>query len=92
MPVKDALAEAGAAGQGEGLSYTKLAEKHGVVRSTLTRQLKGKSASKKDQALKQRLLHPHNEAEVLQYIRELTKRHLMPTRQMIINFVTPLCA
>jgi hypothetical protein len=91
MPVKDAIAEADAVDQSQDVSYTKLAEKHGVVRSTLTRQLKGECASKEEQALKQRLLHPRDEAELVKYIRELTERHLMPTRQMIINFATPLC-
>ena len=38
------------------------------------------------------MLHPRDEAELVKYIRGLTERHLMPTRQMIVNFVTPLAS
>jgi hypothetical protein len=31
-----------------------------------------------------------NEAELVQYIRGLTERHLMPIKQMIKNFATPI--
>jgi hypothetical protein len=37
MPVKDAIAEADAVDQSQDVPYTKLAEKHSVMRSTLTR-------------------------------------------------------
>jgi hypothetical protein len=37
------------------------------------------------------ILHPRDEAELVQYIRGLTERHIPPTRQMIINSATPLC-
>lgn len=36
-------------------------------------------------------INRRDEVEVVEYVRELTKRHLMPTRQMVINFVAPLC-
>jgi hypothetical protein len=39
MRIKDAIAEADAVDKAQDVSYTKLAEKHRVVRSTLTRQL-----------------------------------------------------
>ncbi|KAF2622850.1 hypothetical protein BU25DRAFT_351429 [Macroventuria anomochaeta] len=35
-------------------------------------------------------MHPHNEAELVQYIRGLTEQHLMPTRQMLKNFTAPV--
>lgn len=91
MTLESAIEEIEAAREGEQLSYNKLAEKHGVTRSTLTRRVKGDHASVQTSGLNKRLLHPHDEAEVVKYCRELTRRHLMPTRQMIINFITPLC-
>jgi hypothetical protein len=39
----------------------------------------------------QRLLHPRDEAELVKYIKSFTEKHCPPTRQMIINFATPLC-
>lgn len=35
-------------------------------------------------------MHPRNEAELVQYIRGLTERHLMPTRPMLKNFAAPV--
>ena len=80
MSVKEAVAEARANRHRDDFSYQKVADKHSVWRSTLTRQLNGECASKEDQALKQRLMHPRDEAELVQYIKGLTERHLMPTR------------
>ena len=92
MSVKAAIQELDAADSDEDISYRKLAAKHRICRSTLTRQAKGIHVSRQDDALNRRLLHPRDEAELIQYIRGLTERHLMPTRQMIVNFVTPLAA
>ena len=90
MPVKEALAELRALKPGESFSYRALAKKYGCCRSTLTRQHKQEVASHEDKALSQRLIHPRDEEELVQYIARLTERHLMPTRQMIRNFATPL--
>lgn len=91
MPLEEALAELDSLKPGEHFSYQALAKKHGCVRSTLTRRHRGLNASRATKARRQRLLHPRDEVEVVQYIRGLTERHLMPTRQMIINIITPLC-
>jgi hypothetical protein len=90
MPVKEALAELRALKPGESFSYRALAKKYGCCRSTLTRQHKQEVASHEDKALSQQLIHPRDEEELVQYIARLTERHLMPTRQMIRNFATPL--
>ena len=90
MSVKKAVAEACATRHSDDFSYQKIADKHGVWRSTLTRQLNRECASKEDQALKQRLMHPRDEAELVKYIKSLTERHLMPTRRMIKNFAAPI--
>ena len=90
MSVKEAVAEGRATRHSDNFQYTKLAEKYGVTRSTITRQLNGECASKETQALKQRLMHPRDEAELVQYVKGLTERHLMPTRQMLKNFAAPI--
>ncbi len=73
---------------GEIFSYTKVAEKFGVVRSTLTRRYQGISTDRKAQKLHQYKLTAHEEAELVQYIEKLTERHLPPTRDMIQNFAS----
>jgi hypothetical protein len=35
-------------------------------------------------------MHPCDEVELVQYIRELTEQHPMPTSQMLKNFATPV--
>ena len=57
----------------------------------MMRQHKGQAVPHEQKVEDQRLLHPRDEAELVEYIRGLTERHLMPTRQMIINFATPFC-
>ena len=72
-------------------SYWALAKKHKCSSTTLTENHKGRRTSYAESQLHQRLLHPRDEAELVQYIRGLTERHIPPTRQTIINFATPLC-
>jgi len=90
MSLEDALEDLRAANPNESISYTKLAKKHGVWRSTLTRREQGVHASRAAKAVNQRLLTPQDEEELVQYICGLTERHLMPTRQMIKNFAAPI--
>ena len=92
MSVKAAIEELRAAESDEDISYRKLAKKHSVCRHTVSRRAQGVHASRADEGLNQQLLHPRDEAELIQYIKGLTERHLMPTRQMVVNFVTPLAA
>jgi hypothetical protein len=51
MSVKAAIQELESADLGEELSHRKLAEKHGITRLTLTRQVNGVHASRQDNAL-----------------------------------------
>ena len=90
MTVEEALAELDAADEDEDISFTKLADKYGVWRSTLSRRDQGIHASRADEGLKRRAMHPRDEAELVQYIRGLTERYLMPTRQMIKNFAASI--
>lgn len=91
MPLQEALAEIDRLKPGAKVSYQALAQKHGCCRSTLTRQHKNQVVPHTVKINNQRLLHPRDEVEVVEYIRGLTKRNLKPTRQMVMNFVTPLC-
>jgi hypothetical protein len=91
MTVKEALLKIDSLRLGEKLSYQALAKKHSCSYLTLMRQHKGQAALHKEKAEHQRLLHLRNKAELIEYIRGLIERHLMPLRQIIINFATPLC-
>ena len=90
MSLAKAVAERRAPDVNKPIPYTHLAEKHGVVRSTLTRQEQGKTTSREDKAIAQRLLTPTQESELIEYIEGLTKRHLPPTRTMIKNFASEI--
>ena len=92
MPLEEALAELASLKDDEHIPYTVLAKKHGCCRSTLSRRHRGVCASNEVKAEHQLLLDPHIEAEVVEYIRGLTKRWLMPTRQMIANIVAYFAA
>ena len=91
MTLQSALAEIKRLKPGDSFSYRALAKKHSCSSTTLTEHHQGRRTSHAESQLHQRLLHPRDEVELVQYIRGLTERHIPPTRQMIINFATPLC-
>ena len=78
-------------GPGDAFTYQGLAEKHRVARTTLRKHHRGQAVTRKEVSERRRLLNPHDEAELVQYIRRLTEKHCSLTRQMIINFATALC-
>jgi hypothetical protein len=92
MPLQEALEAIASLKPGEKYSYQGLAKKYGCCRSTLTRRVQGLHASRKDDIIRQQLLHPRTEIELVQYLRSLTERHLEPSRQMLIHIITPFCA
>ena len=90
MSLQAAIEERRADHSSKPISYTKLAEKYGVDRTTLARREQGKSTSQEDQAINQRLLTLHQEAGLVKYIEGLTVRHLPPTRSMIKGFASEI--
>jgi hypothetical protein len=89
-PIDDALAAIESHELGEQLVYQKYADKYGVNRSTLSRRHRGISQPRKDYAANQQVLTPAQEAELVEYIKTLTKQGLPPTREMIQNFSSKL--
>ena len=88
MGLKEALTECDTFASEEDIPWSKIAEKHGVVRSTLTRKWRGETQSRKEKATAQQKLTLQQEAELVKYIQGLTARHLPPTREMIQNFAS----
>ncbi|KAF2733216.1 hypothetical protein EJ04DRAFT_495753, partial [Polyplosphaeria fusca] len=88
MGLEEALAECNTFASGDKIPWTKIAERHGVVRSTLTRTWRGETRSREEQAIAQQKLTPQQEEELVTYIEELTARHIPPTREMIANFAS----
>jgi hypothetical protein len=89
MPgIKDALAEINNLKPGDKLVYQKIADKHGVDRSTLSRKHKQTQDDQETKNVNQQKLSPQQEAELVKYIEELTARHIPPTREMIRNFAS----
>src|SRR3954468_21093073 len=86
VPISHSIAEIESLKPGEQFSYTKIAKKYGVVRSTLTRRHQAVTQPRADKAINQQKLNPQQEQELVKYIEGLTARHLPPTREMIRNF------
>ena len=74
----------------ETFSYTKIAKKYGVVRTTLMRRHKGITASRTTRISNTQKLNPQQEAELVKYIEGLTARRLQPTREMVRNFASAI--
>jgi hypothetical protein len=88
MGLEEALSECNTFASTNKIPWSKIAEKHGVVRSTLTRTWRGETRSREEQAIAQQKLTPQQEKELVKYIDELTARHIPPTREMIANFAS----
>ena len=88
--IKEAVAEVESIPQGEKILWSKIADKHGVVRSTLTRNAMGETRPFKEAVITRYALTPQQEEELVKYIEALTDRHLPPTRQMIQNFASEI--
>jgi hypothetical protein len=88
MSIEDALAEIAGLGPEEEICYARIAQKHGVVRSTLSRQHRAITQSATTKTINQQKLTPQQEEELVKYIEELTARHIPPTREMIANFAS----
>jgi hypothetical protein len=88
MGLEEALSECDTFVSKDDIPWSKLAEKHRVVRSTLTRKWRGETRSREEQAVAQQKLTLQQEAELVKYIEELTACRIPPTREMIRNFAS----
>jgi hypothetical protein len=88
--IEDAIAEIESLEPGEQFSYTKIAAKHSIDRSTLCRRHQGSQAPRAAQAINRQKLSPQQELELVQYIKQLTERRTPPTRDMIQNFASAI--
>jgi hypothetical protein len=87
-PIDDAIAAIEARELGENIVYQQYANKYSVNRSTLSQRWRGQTTSVDNKNFNQLKLHPHQEAELVEYIRELSKKGLAPTRTIIANFAS----
>ena len=88
MPGQDALAEIRKLNPDEKLVYTNIAEKHGVLRTTLSCAHRGVQVPRHIEYHNNRKLNDQQEYDLLKYIKRLTARHLPPTRTMVQNFAS----
>jgi transposase-like protein len=88
--IEAALAAIDSLRPGEKVNYTQIAKQYGVTRSTLTRRHQGISTPRTTTIENQQALHPHQEQELLRYIKRLTCQCLPPTRPMIRNFASQI--
>jgi hypothetical protein len=87
-PIDAALAAIESLRPGEDFTYSDIARRFGVVRSTLTRRHQRASLARNTTDQDRRNLSQHQERELIRYITRLTERGLPPTRQMIQNFAS----
>jgi hypothetical protein len=87
-PIDDAIENYKSQELGEQLSYTEVAEKHGILRCTLARRCKGSQVSIEAYNLNKQKLSPQQELELVNYIKGLSKRGLSPTREMTRRFAS----
>jgi hypothetical protein len=88
MGLEEALKECDTFVSEDNIPWSKIAEKHGVVRSTLTRKWRGETRSREEEGIARRALTLQQETELVKYIEELTARRIPPTREMIRNFAS----
>jgi hypothetical protein len=74
----------------ETFTYTGIANRYGVSRSTLGRRHRGIQASRTEQAVKQQLLNSQQELELVKYIIRLTEDALSHKREIIQSFASTL--
>jgi hypothetical protein len=74
----------------EDFRYTEITKKHGVARSTLSRKHRGVSVTRAEAGLARRYLQPEQEAELVKYREDLTKRKLPPKREMVQNYASDI--
>lgn len=85
-PIQAAIDDIKSLGPGEDFSYTKIAARYGVDRSTLARRHQGITRPRQVKNINQQKLNLQQEQELVQYIKGLSERHIPPTREMIRNF------
>jgi hypothetical protein len=89
-PYQAAIDEIESLKEEEDFSYTEVATRHGLHRSTLSRRHRGVTRPHQVKISDQQKLTPEQEVELVQYIKGLTERHLPPTREMIRNFASTI--
>jgi hypothetical protein len=89
-PIKEAIAAIELRALGDDLVYQEYADWFGVDWVTLAQRHQGRQASRTAKIFDQKKLTPQQEEELVLYIRNLTKRGLLPTRAMIQNFASTI--
>jgi hypothetical protein len=91
-PIDAALAAIELLSKREHFTYTKIADHFDVSRVTLAQRHQGRQGSQTDQKHSQQKLNPQQEAALVQFIENLTRKALPPTREIIQNFALQMTA
>ncbi|KAI9034721.1 uncharacterized protein KD926_006716, partial [Aspergillus affinis] len=84
-PIDEAIAELESVALEERPSYTFIAKKYGISRTTLARRFRGIQHSKDDQYQDQRLLNDRQAKVLISNINELSERGLYISHEMLQN-------
>ncbi|KAH5363543.1 hypothetical protein HBI48_081690 [Parastagonospora nodorum] len=89
-PIQAAIEDIESREPGERFTYTEVAAKYNIDRTTLSRRYRGIQAAVGTQPPNGRKLSPPQESELILYIKKLTRQGLPPTREMIRNFASSI--
>ncbi|KAH5101982.1 hypothetical protein HBH71_224410 [Parastagonospora nodorum] len=89
-PIQAAIEDIESREPGERFTYTEVAAKHNIDRTTLSRRHRGIQAAVGTQPPNGRKLSLPQESELILYIEKLTRQGLPPTREMIRNFASSI--
>jgi hypothetical protein len=92
VPIDLALAAIELLRDGEHFTYTEIANWFNMSQTTLTRRHKGCQGSPDAKKVARQKLNQHQEAELVQYIEDLTKKALPPTNEMIQNLALQIAS
>ena len=89
-PIEAAITEIESLEPGEHFTYTKMAEKFGVSRTTLSRRHRRVTRTREQADQNRKNLNEHQERELVRYISELHERGLPPIRVIVKNFASSI--
>lgn len=88
--IKETLADIDKVPSDDEIPWQRIADKHGIVRSTLMHDATGETHLQEEATTAQQELSSEQEEELVKYMEALTDWHLPPMRQMIQNFASEI--
>ncbi|KAF2818693.1 hypothetical protein CC86DRAFT_242280, partial [Ophiobolus disseminans] len=89
-PIEAAIEEIKSLPHDQSFTFSEIARKHGVVRSTLIRRYKAITEPRTVKAVKQHALTPDQEIELVAWINRQNEKCLPPLRRLVQNWASEI--